>query len=161
MRNRWVIGLMMAILAMSMGCALADDQPDPNAPTDPDGSITLSEYLATFAHQILRQDKMPAKALDLSAALYQATIRLNPTEPRFSRALADIYLELNDTNGAIYALKTYLNLEPADQTAMVQQIDVYLRTPQMQSLVQRLHYLRSLLQVQQIPVPPSGSGSRG
>jgi tetratricopeptide (TPR) repeat protein len=142
---------MMAILVMAMGCALADDQPDANAPTDPDGSIALSEYFATFAHQILREDKLPAKALDLSAALYQAAVRLNPKEARFSRALADIYLELNDTSGAISALKTYLNLEPADQTAMVQQIDVYLRTPAMQSLVQRLHYLRSLLQIQQIP----------
>jgi tetratricopeptide (TPR) repeat protein len=142
---------MMAVLVMAVGCALADDQPDASAPTDPDGSIALSEYLVTFAHQILREDKMPPKALDLTAALYQASIRLNPTEPRFSRALADIYLEQNDTDGAVSALKTYLNLVPADQTAMVQQIDVYLRTPQMQSLVQRLHYLRSLLQIQQIP----------
>ncbi|MGD0461514.1 MAG: hypothetical protein ABSB74_03395 [Tepidisphaeraceae bacterium] len=153
MRNRWAIRLMVAILAMAVGRASADDQTAAPAPTDPDGSVALAEHLATFAHQILRQEKMPAKALNLSAALYEAAIRLSPKESRFPRALADIYLELNDTNGAVTALKDYLNLEPADQSAMVQQLDVYLRSPQMQSLDQRLRYLRTLLQVQQIPAP--------
>jgi tetratricopeptide (TPR) repeat protein len=144
---------MMAILVLAVGRAIADDQTDNTVPGDPEGSIALSEHLATFAHQILRQEKMPAKALNLSAALYEAAMRLNPKESRFPRALADIYLELNDTPGAVTALKTYLNLEPADQSAMVQQVDVYLRSPQMQSLDQRLRYLRSLLQMQQIPAP--------
>ena len=153
MRNRWVLRLILAILALAVGRASADDATAAPGSTDPEGSVALAEHLATFAHQILRQQQMPAKALDLSAALYEAAIKLNPTEPRFSRALADIYLELNDTSGAITALRDYLNLRPSDQTAMVQQLDVYLRSPQMQSLDQRLRYLRGLLQVQQIPVP--------
>jgi tetratricopeptide (TPR) repeat protein len=158
MRNRLVLGLMTAvmtigIMAMSVAPALADDQGNGNATGDPDGSIALAERMATFAHQILREEHLPAKALDLSAALYDAAMALNPNESRFPRALADICFELKDNDRAVKALKAYINLQPADQTAFVQLLDLYLASPAMQSVDQRLNYLRGKLQVQQIPGP--------
>ncbi|HEX4056272.1 MAG TPA: hypothetical protein VHX86_18580 [Tepidisphaeraceae bacterium] len=151
MRNRLVLGMMMVVLAMAAIPVLADDQANPTG--DPDGSIALAERLGTFAHLILREDHMPAKALNLSAALYEGAMALNPKESRFPRALADICFELKDNDRAIKALQAYLNLEPGDQTAFVQQLDLYLASPQMQSVDQRLNYLRAKLQIQQIPGP--------
>lgn len=151
MRNRLVLGLTMALVAMATIPVLADDQDSSSG--DPDGSIALAERLATFAHQILRENHLPAKALDLSAALYEGAMALNPKESRFPRALADLCFELKDNDRAIKTLQAYLNLEPADQTAFVQQLDLYLASSQMQSVDQRLNYLRGKLQVQQIPGP--------
>ena len=131
--------------------ALADYGDDNFA--DPYGSIALAERFATFAHQTFHQDKIPQRALQLDAALYRAAIALNPNEPRFSRALADIMLEMNDGPGAIDALKKYMALVPADQTAQTQFVDLCLASDQMQSLDQRLSYLRFLLQKQGIPNP--------
>ena len=124
-----------------------------DTPTDPEGAIALAEHFCTFAHQTFHQDKIPLKALQLDAALYRAAMKLDPTEPRFPRALADIMLEMNDVPGATDALKKYMALDPADQTAQTQFIDLCLASDQMQSLNQRLTYLRFLLEKQQIPDP--------
>jgi tetratricopeptide (TPR) repeat protein len=151
MKDRFVLAIVALILSLAGGRALADDAPD--VATDPDGSISLAEHFATFAHQTFHQDKIPLKAMQLDAALYRAAIRLNPTEPRFPRALADIMLEMNDVPGATDALKKYMALEPSDQNAQTQFIDLCLASDQMQSLDQRLTYLRFLLEKQQIPDP--------
>lgn len=150
MKDRLVLLVTALFLAVASGNALADYGDGTSA--DPDGSIALAEHFATFAHQTFHQDKVPPKALELDAALYRAAIKLNPKEPRFSRALADILLEMNDVKGATEALKTYRDLVPADQTAQMQFIDLVLASDQMQSLDQRLAYLRALLQ-RQIPNP--------
>jgi tetratricopeptide (TPR) repeat protein len=153
MKDRLLLTILALILTLASGRALADDGDDNASPGDPEGSISLAEHFATFAHQTFHQDKIPAKALELNAALYRAAIKLNPNEPRFSRALADIMLEMNDVPGAMDALKKYMALVPADQTAQVQFVDLCLASDGMQSLDQRLSYLRSLLQKQQIPDP--------
>jgi tetratricopeptide (TPR) repeat protein len=151
MKDRLVLAIMATILTLASGRALADYGDENSA--DPDGSIALAEQFATFAHLTFHQNKIPQRALQLDAALYRAAIRLNPNEPRFSRALADIMLEMNDVPGAMDALKKYMALIPYDQTAQVQYIDLCLASDQMQSLDQRLSYLRLLLQKQQIPGP--------
>jgi len=159
MKDRLVLALPAMILApilalaLSSGRAFADDNVSTPSTSDPDGSVALAERFATFAHQTFHQRKIPTKALQLDAALYRAACKLDPDEPRFARALADVLLQLNDIPGATDALYKYMALEPADQTAQVQYIDLCLASPQMQSLDQRLKYLRSLLDKQQIPNP--------
>jgi predicted Zn-dependent protease len=150
MKDRFVLLITAMILALASGRALADYGDQDNG--DPDGSIALAEHFATFAHQTFHEGKIPSKAMELDNALYEAAIRLNPHEPRFSRALADILLEMNDVPKAMEALTIYRALEPADETAQVQYIDLCLASDQMQSLDQRLAYLRLLLQ-RPIPEP--------
>jgi tetratricopeptide (TPR) repeat protein len=152
MKDRFLFAIVALILSLAGGRALADDSTPDNF-SDPDGSIALAEHFATFAHQTFHQKQIPTKALQLDAALYRAAMKLNPTEPRFPRALADILLELNDVAGATDALKAYMALDPADQNAQTQFVDLCLASDQMQSLDQRLTYLRFLLQKQQIPDP--------
>jgi tetratricopeptide (TPR) repeat protein len=155
MKHRFVPAVFIAILAAALGRAPADDI-DQTSP-DPDGSIALAERFATAAHQIFRHKHIPANALQMSADLYRAAMRLEPDEPRFARSLADILLVVNDVPGAIQALKDYLNLDKndarEDQTAQVQLIDLYLSSDAMESLDQRLNYLRFLLKKQAIAAP--------
>src|SRR5580698_10482897 len=128
MKHRFVLAIMAVILTLVGGRALADEVGDNFA--DPDGSIALSEHFATFAHQTFHQDKIPLKAMQLDAALYRAAMKLNPNESRFPRALADIMLEMNDVPAATDALKKYMALQPADQTAQTQYIDLCLASDQ-------------------------------
>ncbi|MGD0139424.1 MAG: hypothetical protein ABSD28_11150 [Tepidisphaeraceae bacterium] len=152
MKHRFVLAVFIAILAIAAGRAPADDA-DTNS-QDPDGSIALAERFSTSAHQLFRQQHIPAKALQLSADLYRAAMTLNPKEPRFPRALADVLLELDDAPGAMDALKDYLNLDNYnDQTAQVQLIDLYLSSDAMESVDDRLNYLRFLLKKQAISAP--------
>jgi tetratricopeptide (TPR) repeat protein len=152
MKHRFVLAVFIAFLAIAAGRAPADDVD--TSFRDPDGSIALAERFATTAHQIFRQEHIPAKALELSADLYRAAMKLNPKEPRFPRALADVLLELDDAPGAMDALRDYLNLDNYnDQTAQVQLIDLYLSSDAMQSLDDRLNYLRYLLKKQTISAP--------
>src|SRR5208283_972163 len=103
---------------------------------------------------VFRAQRIPAKALLLSADLYRAAMTLNPKEPRFPRALADVLLELDDAPGAMDALKDYLNLDNYnDQTAQVQLIDLYLSSDAMESVDDRLNNLRFLLKKQAISAP--------
>jgi len=148
MKDRMVLKVLTVVLALAAGSALGQDDF-----SDPDGSIALAEHLTTFAHQTFHQEKIPVKALQIDAALYRAALRLNPKEPRYARALSDIMLEMNDVPGAADALSGYMKLDPADQNAQVQYIDVQLASDQMQSLDQRLNYLRYLLSIGQIANP--------
>jgi len=148
MKDRMVLKIMTMVLALAAGSALGQDDF-----SDPDGSIALAEHLTTFAHQTFHQGKIPIKALQIDAALYRAAMRLNPKEPRYARALADIMLEMNDIPGAAEALNAYMKLDPDDQNAQVQYVDVQMASDQMQSLDQRLNYLRYLLSISQISNP--------
>ncbi|MGA2442903.1 MAG: hypothetical protein ABSH08_18270 [Tepidisphaeraceae bacterium] len=155
MKHRFVLAVFIATFAAALGRAPADDIDQ--SPQDPDGSVALAERFATSAHQVFRQKQIPANALQLSADLYRAAIKLDPGEPRFARSLADILLEVNDGPGAIQALTDYLKLDRndarEDQTAQVQLIDLYLASDAMESVDQRLNYLRFLLKKQSISGP--------
>src|SRR5580700_8395866 len=102
MKHRFVPVLIAMVLAVAVGRAFADDY-EPTAP-DPDGSAALAERLTTFAHLTFHERNIPQKALQIDAALYRAAMKLNPNEPRFARALADVLMQLNDVQGAKSAL---------------------------------------------------------
>src|SRR5580658_8274602 len=154
MKDRYVLPIIFAALALTVARAWADDDVPQG---DPDGSIALAERFSTAAHQIFHQQPLPPRVFDLAANLYRAANRLDPEEPRFLRSLADVYMETDDVSGAISALHDYLNLDREDaredQTAQLQYIDLYLSSDQVQSVDQRLAYLRYLLQKQGIADP--------
>ncbi|MGD1276600.1 MAG: hypothetical protein ABR964_05180 [Tepidisphaeraceae bacterium] len=117
---------------------------------DKEGSMALAQRLETFACQTLRASTVPASASawDQSTALLKAAARLDPKEPRYLRLLIDDLLDNNDTAGAAGYVKTYLQLEPGDQTAQVRLIDLYLAD--MQGVDQKIQYLRAILAKQQL-----------
>jgi tetratricopeptide (TPR) repeat protein len=149
MKIRLVLTAMAVLLAMGNLTAWAQ-QTIPFAST-PDGSVALAEECSIFAHQLLRGRKLTPAALRMSAALYRAAAKLDPTEPRFARSLVDVLLKLGDTEAATKALTDYRMLVPDDQTAQVQQIDLYLQSPMMQSNDQRLTYMKQLLYKKALP----------
>ena len=153
MKQRFVLAALM-VITLAAAPRPAPAQELDQASQDPDGSIALAERLATAAHQLFRQKPIPVNALQMSAELYRAAMKLDPGEPRFARSLADILMELNDDAGAIQALRDYLNVDKYDarddQTAQLQLIDLYLSSDAMESVDQRLSYLRYLLSKQTI-----------
>lgn len=150
MKTRLMLIAAISLLLLASGFALADDW-DASV-SDKDGSIALAERLSAIAHQALRAPKVtPAIAWQQSAALRRATTRLDPAEPRFEHALAENLLSIGDTDGATAALALYLRLQPDDQGAMVQQIDLYLE--RYQSADQKLNYLRHIVTLESIPKP--------
>jgi tetratricopeptide (TPR) repeat protein len=155
MKDRFVLPIFVAALALTVARALADDTDVPQG--DPDGSIALSEHFSSAAHQIFHEQTLPPRVFDLAANLYRAASRIEPAEPRFLRSLADVQMQMNDVPGAIQTLHDYLNLDREDaredQTAQLQYIDLYLSSDAVQSLDQRLAYLRYLLQKEGISDP--------
>jgi tetratricopeptide (TPR) repeat protein len=162
MKNRWTLTAMMAIVLMGGGFALADDWNSAGA--DKDGSIAMAERLSALGHQLLRGAKISDATWEQSAALCAATTRLATTQPigdrspaspttvaRFERALADNLLNVGDADGAINALKAYLRLQPDDQGAQVQRIDLQLS--RYQSAGDKINYLHYVLKLDSIPKP--------
>jgi hypothetical protein len=155
MKDRFLLPILTAAIALFVARSFADDTDVPQS--DPDGSIALAERFSIEAHQIFRKDPLPARVFDQASNLYRAASRLEPSEPRFYRSLADVLMETNDVNGALQALADYRKLDRddarEDQTAQLQYIDLYLQSDAVQSVDQRLAYLRFLLQKQGISDP--------
>jgi len=162
MKNRWTLTAMMAMVLLGGGFALADDWNSLTA--DKDGSIAMAERLSALAHQLLRSAKITDSTWEQSAALYAATTRLVTTQPggdqspsspatvaRFQRALADNLLNVGDADGAAKALIAYLRLQPDDQGAQVQRIDLQLS--RYQSADDKINYLHYVLKLESIPKP--------
>lgn len=83
------------------------------------------------------------------SALLQATVKLAPNEPRFSRLLTDAMLRLHDTDGAIKALDHTRKIDPSDQFAQVMTIDLY--TSEMETANAKIAYLKDLLGRPSVP----------
>jgi hypothetical protein len=115
---------------------------------DPDGSIALAERMETFAHQMLRTADVPPQAWTQSTDLLKAAVKLDPNEPRYARLLADGLLSLDDSDGAITALRAYTKLQRDDQFAEIQLLDLYLA--KMQSADQKIAYLRAVLDKEEL-----------
>lgn len=142
------LALIWAVVVVTSAGPLRAQDAD-NTP-DRDGSIALAQRLETLACQTLRNSTVPASASawDQSTALLKAATRLDPKEPRYLRLLIDGLLDNNDMAGAVGYVRTYLQLEPGDQRAQVQLIDLYLAD--MQTVDQKIQYLRAILAKQQL-----------
>lgn len=83
-------------------------------------------------------------SLRQAAALLSGATRLDPSQARYPRLLADARAQLGDVEGTLVALAAYRRLSPHDQHAQVQVIDLHLS--RMQTLDGRVTYLEQLLE---------------
>src|ERR1700722_9037492 len=83
--------------------------------------------------------------------LYQAAAKINPTESRYDRELANWYFQCKDEAGAAEALRSYLTILPDDQYAQTCLITLYIN--QMQTADSTMSYLRGLVAKTVLPAP--------
>jgi hypothetical protein len=108
---------------------------------------TLGEQLVDIARENLI-GPMDESSLKQSAALIEAATRLDPTEPRYLRLLADAKLQLHDVPGEIAAWSAYRKLAPDDRVAQVRLIDLY--AGELQTADSQQKYFGSLLDMKGI-----------
>jgi len=137
MRRRILI-----LAAVMMTSALAQAQPDP-------GDAVLAERFCELAQNGLRTQQLLPPHYRRSAALLEAAIKLNPTEPRYARLLVEANLQLKDAQGAIKALLLYRKLDPTDQAAQVRLIDLYAGA--METAEKKIAYLQGVVGKEGIP----------
>jgi hypothetical protein len=149
MVNRLMLVAATSLLLLASGYAPADDSD--TGPADKDGSIALAERLSAISHQALRVPRITSLDWQKSTALCKATTRLDPKQPRFQSALIDNLLKVGDADAALDALKAYRALQPDDQGAMAQEIELQLN--HYQSADAKLNYLRFIEKQESIPKP--------
>lgn len=103
----------------------------------------VAERMALIADQISILSDTPPAGLKQSAALLDLAMEMNPNEIRFARQLTDICLRLGDRDRAIQALTAVRRIEPADQVAMIQYIDLV--TSKMETAEAKIAYLTQVV----------------
>jgi len=148
MKQRWWM-VSLASLAMMLCLMLAVVKADePPAAVDPAAEQKLAdnqlaEHFCMLASQTMRAAHSPDQALPQCIALFGAAARLNPTEPRFARLLADAQLNAGDKTAAIQALLAYIALNHEDTFAQTQLVDLY--QSQKQGVEKKLDYLKQVI----------------
>ncbi len=140
LRFRLIAAILLALLLGSPVFA----QTDPDAP-----ETALAARMAEMAQNTLRRPRVTDATWRSAVDLFHAAARLQPTEPRYQRLLLDAQLRVGDTAAAIDTARALLALEPANQVAQVQLIDLYLS--RMQTADASVAYLRDLLGKPSIP----------
>lgn len=135
----WALSMVIALAGWGAGIAPAADTPSA-------GEAALARYLADRSELSagMPREQMTRPQLRQAAALLEAASRLDPTEPRYPRLLAEVYLhpDLYDLPAAIDALKAYRALEPNDRVAQAQLIDLYVM--RIETADGKVAYLRQL-----------------
>ena len=115
-----------------------------------DDARSADSALAMHFCEMAQQIALPDPAHMRQCATFLEAARLSDlTDPRYPRLLADVLLRLDDTDGALAALEALRKLRPADQTAQLDVISLY--AERMQSVDQKLNYLKDLLGRDSIP----------
>ncbi|MCY2954117.1 MAG: hypothetical protein NTU53_19435 [Planctomycetota bacterium] len=115
-----------------------------------DDARSADAALAMRFCEMAQQFALPDPAHMRQCATFLEAARLSDlTDPRYPRLLADVLLGLDDTDGALAALEAIRKLRPADQTAQLDVIFLYAK--RMQSVDQKLNYLKDLLERDSIP----------
>jgi tetratricopeptide (TPR) repeat protein len=78
-----------------------------------------------------------------TAALLKGAMRLNPSEPRYPRLLAEAQASIGDVDGQIASWTAYRKLVPDDRVAQAQIIDLYIS--RFETADKRLEYINQLL----------------
>src|SRR6202050_1326763 len=78
------------------------------------GQQAMAEHFEAFAYDTGPDAELPQTVWHQIASLCQAASRLDPSEPRYFRLLADARLRAGDAPGAISAFDSYLGLVPDD-----------------------------------------------
>ncbi|MDB5354115.1 MAG: hypothetical protein JWN24_568 [Phycisphaerales bacterium] len=108
----------------------------------------LGEKFAEFAPNAIRPGLSP-RALRQGEALLEAAMRMNPSDPRYPRQLAETRRQLGDVNGQIAAWTAYRRILPADRVAQNLIIDLY--TSRIETADGKLAYLKDLLTKPSLP----------
>lgn len=146
--KKFVFLALLIALSGTLQPASADDAA---TVADPTGKLALAEEFASLAHMQIFHAPDSRSSWSQGAAYLSAAARLNPDEPRFARELVQQYIYLHDVTGATNALAAYRRLVPTDQTAQVQQIDLYLG--RMQQANEKIKYLEQILGREAVPAP--------
>ncbi|MGH7176727.1 MAG: tetratricopeptide repeat protein, partial [Tepidisphaeraceae bacterium] len=140
------VGLSFAlILSLAAGTALA--QATQPSETDTSAQAALAERIARVAKNALAQRKLLPVVMRQSAALLDAAVKEDPTNPRWLQLVVEARLQLgtpSDIDAAIDALRAYLALNRDDRVAQAKLIDLLVR--RMQSSDEQLRYLQDKLQ---------------
>ncbi|HEY7087340.1 MAG TPA: hypothetical protein VH518_04575, partial [Tepidisphaeraceae bacterium] len=150
-----VLGLLVCVPAYA-------DAPKPAISADESAANgAMAERLAQMAQASLAGKQIVPATLRQSAALLEQACALNPREARFPRLLTEAYLQLMsqlDKEGqpiddirtsTLASLKRYMDLEPSDQPAKIQYID--LQNGKFDSGDARKAYLNQLVNSDQLP----------
>lgn len=109
----------------------------------------LAQRLAGLARDSFATGAPSATSWGKVVALLAAAHKLDPSEPRYPRLLAEACTYAGDTNGAIDALKAFRQLDPSDQGAQVRLIDLY--TSRFPVAEKRLAYLKDVIDAKTVP----------
>src|SRR5687767_4062717 len=113
---------LIAILGLLVPAAAARGA-DP-APL-PDGHAAMAEHFAQLAQLAVSTRAITPETLRQSIALLKAAAKLNPTEVRFARLLAEAALQAGDTDTAYDAYKAVTKIDANDVGAQLRLIDLH------------------------------------
>ncbi len=136
------LGLVIALLLCLSQVTGAQRHVDP-------GDAALAERFARLAQDSFQDAPAGVPQIEQATALLQAAIKLNPTEQRFPRLLADAQLAAGNAPAALAALAQYRALVPHDRFAQIQSIQLY--AAKMNTADARIAYYADLLPREQIP----------
>ena len=113
-----------------------------------DANNALAERLVVQAQTILTQARLKTGQISTpefhqAAALLDAAVRLDLSEPRFPRLLAEVYGNLGDVKAEVEAWGNYRRLLPDDRVAQSRVIELYLS--QIETADGKITYLKDLL----------------
>jgi tetratricopeptide (TPR) repeat protein len=108
----------------------------------PDGHAAMAEHFAQLAQLAVSTRAITPETLRQSVALLKAATRLNPTEVRFARLLAEAALQAGDTDTAYDAYKAVTKLDANDVGAQLRLIDLH--AARQESADKRLEYLNGV-----------------
>lgn len=120
-------------------------------PTAAPEQAALAERYAQVAEAVTVSEQAGAGPLRMAAALFDASIRLNPSEKRVIRGAVDLALRMGERDKAIDLLAVYRRLDPDDQLAQVQAIDLFV--DRMQTADGRSEYLQKIVAANGVPAP--------
>lgn len=157
--NRPRTWIFVAVLTLALTMTAATVKAD--APIDP-GDAALAQRLADTARLTLSVRTITTAHFKMAGALLEAAVKLDPTEPRYSRLWADAMLQVlantsardpqaavAATNGAIKALNAYVLYEPEDKPALIQLTDLHANA--FETIDKRLDYLRDWVDDTRLP----------
>ena len=144
--------LIAAALAVAPSVAVAAADPADVAVAQRLSGLVPTILQYGRATQISQSTGRPSPAsIRQAAALAAAAGRLDPTDPAYPRTLADLRLQEGNAAGAIAALQDVRRLQPDNQVAGIQTIDLQSQT--YETAQKRQAYLEAVVGAEGLPKP--------
>jgi hypothetical protein len=154
--NRWATGVLTALAALSAmprtaatPWAIQTAQAQIAVAADATGQEALADRFSVLARQALASKTLEPAQFRETYQLLDAAHELVPTDPRFCRLMYQAAAQAQDATLAMAAVNALRTIDPADQGAQLDKIDLVLAS--MQTTDAKLHYLDKLLGVKAIP----------